>query len=80
MNSFISDLIILIIKVYRFILSPWLGNHCRFYPTCSAYAIEAIQRHGVLHGGRLAIKRLLSCQPWHEGGIDPVPEKCKGHG
>lgn len=48
--------------------------HCRFHPTCSVYAIEAIQQYGVLHGSYLAIKRLGRCHPWHEGGIDPVPD------
>ncbi|MCZ6565388.1 MAG: membrane protein insertion efficiency factor YidD [Gammaproteobacteria bacterium] len=74
MNSSISNFIISLIKAYRFILSPWLGMHCRFHPTCSVYAIEAIQQHGVLHGSYLAIKRLGRCHPWHEGGIDPVPD------
>jgi hypothetical protein len=74
MNSSISNFIISLIKAYRFILSPWLGMHCRFHPTCSVYAIEAIQQYGVLHGSYLAIKRLGRCHPWHEGGIDPVPD------
>ncbi len=74
MNSSISNFIISLIKAYRFILSPWLGMHCRFHPTCSVYEIEAIQQYGVLHGSYLAIKRLGRCHPWHEGGIDPVPD------
>ncbi len=74
MNSSISNFIISLIKAYRFILSPWLGMHCRFHPTCSVYAIEAIQQYGILHGSYLAIKRLGRCHPWHEGGIDPVPD------
>lgn len=74
MKSISSKSIIILIKAYRLILSPWLGNHCRFYPSCSAYAIEAIQKHGTVKGSWLAIKRLGCCHPWHEGGVDPVPE------
>ena len=74
MKSISSKIIIQLIKAYRLILSPWLGNHCRFYPSCSAYAIEAIQQHGTVRGSWLAIKRLACCHPWHEGGVDPVPE------
>lgn len=68
-------LIIKIIGLYRFILSPFLGNNCRFYPSCSEYAQTAIGRHGVLKGGWLSVKRIGCCHPWHEGGIDHVPEK-----
>lgn len=64
-----------IIKGYRLFISPLLGSHCRFYPCCSSYALEAIQRHGVIFGSALTIKRLLKCQPFCKGGIDPVPEK-----
>ncbi len=71
--------VISVIKTYQFIVSPWLGNHCRFHPTCSAYAIEAVQQHGIFYGGWLAIKRLARCHPWHEGGVDSVPEG-KRHG
>ena len=74
MKSISSKVIIYLIKAYRLILSPWLGNHCRFYPSCSAYAIEAVQQHGTIKGSWLAIKRLACCHPWHEGGVDPVPE------
>jgi putative membrane protein insertion efficiency factor len=63
------------IKAYRFLLSPWLGGHCRFHPTCSCYAITAIERYGVLRGGVMAVRRLLRCHPWHPGGIDEVPDK-----
>lgn len=55
-------------------LSPYLGQHCRFTPTCSEYAIEALQRHGLIKGLWLSIQRLLRCHPWHAGGLDPVPE------
>ena len=63
------------IRAYRFFLSPWLGNQCRFYPTCSQYALTAIERHGAVRGTWLALWRLLRCHPWHPGGIDPVPEQ-----
>jgi putative membrane protein insertion efficiency factor len=63
------------IKAYRYLLSPWLGAHCRFHPTCSCYAITAIERYGALRGSGMAIRRLLRCHPWHPGGIDPVPDE-----
>lgn len=66
-------LLIALIKGYQFLLSPWLGNQCRFYPTCSSYAEHAILHHGALKGSWLAVKRLSKCQPWHAGGFDPVP-------
>ncbi len=68
-------LLLVLIKAYRFFLSPYLGQHCRFQPTCSAYAITAIERFGAWRGGRLALRRLGRCHPWHEGGIDPVPDE-----
>ncbi len=67
-----------IIKVYRYAISPFLGDRCRFYPSCSCYAEEAVMRHGVLRGGWLALRRLARCHPFHEGGVDPVPEP-SGH-
>ena len=66
--------LIALIRVYQLFLSPLLGNHCRFYPSCSQYAREAIERHGVSRGVWLAIRRVLRCHPWHPGGVDPVPE------
>ena len=63
-----------LIRGYQLVLSPLLGNHCRFYPSCSQYAREAIERHGVPRGLWLAIRRLSRCHPWHPGGLDPVPE------
>ena len=68
------QLLILLIGVYRYLLSPFLGSNCRFHPTCSCYAQEAVQRHGVLRGGWFALRRLSRCHPWHEGGFDPVPD------
>lgn len=67
-------LLIWLIRGYQLLLSPFLGNHCRFYPSCSSYAMSAIDTHGVVRGCWLAIRRLLRCHPWHEGGFDPVPE------
>jgi uncharacterized protein len=61
------------IRGYRYFLSPFFGQHCRFHPTCSSYAIEALRRFGFLHGGMLAARRLVRCQPWCSGGIDYVP-------
>lgn len=62
------------IVFYQRGLSPLLGRNCRFYPTCSRYALEALSRHGALRGGLLAVKRILRCHPFHPGGVDPVPE------
>ncbi|MBK1733001.1 membrane protein insertion efficiency factor YidD [Thiococcus pfennigii] len=72
-----GKLLIALIKAYQYVLSPLLGNHCRFYPSCSHYAVEAIERHGALRGGLLTIARLSRCHPWHEGGVDPVPTTTK---
>ena len=62
-------------KGYRYLISPFLGSSCRFYPSCSQYAETAVLRHGVLKGLWLTLKRLGRCHPWHEGGLDPVPKK-----
>ena len=62
------------IKLYQLTLSPWLGRQCRYLPTCSAYAAEAIERFGALRGSWLALKRLGRCHPWGGSGYDPVPE------
>lgn len=64
----------LLIRAYQLVLSPWLGSRCRFSPSCSEYAIEALRVHGTLRGSWLAVKRLGRCHPWHAGGYDPVPE------
>lgn len=66
-------LLIGLVKGYRLLLSPWLGQACRFEPTCSAYAIEALERHGAAAGSYLTLRRLARCQPWCQGGHDPVP-------
>ena len=70
-----SRILIGLIAAYQRLLSPWLGARCRFYPSCSAYAAEAIGRHGAMKGSWLALRRLSRCHPLHPGGIDCVPEK-----
>ncbi len=67
-------LLMALVRGYRFWLKPWLGNACRFEPTCSAYALQALQRHGAWRGTALAGWRILRCHPWCEGGCDPVPD------
>jgi len=69
----IQKLLILLVKGYRFILSPWLGSSCRFTPTCSAYALEALEIHGAAKGSYLTLRRLSRCHPWCAGGHDVVP-------
>ncbi|GIV57054.1 MAG: putative membrane protein insertion efficiency factor [Candidatus Kapaibacterium sp.] len=66
-------LFIIIIRAYQRWISPLLGAQCRFYPTCSQYAIEAIERYGAAKGIWLAVRRIARCHPWHPGGFDPVP-------
>lgn len=68
-----QNLLMALVRAYRFLLSPWLGSGCRFTPTCSAYALEALERHGAAAGSYLATRRLLRCHPWCDGGHDPVP-------
>ncbi|WP_231745307.1 MULTISPECIES: membrane protein insertion efficiency factor YidD [Microbulbifer] len=72
-------LAIKLIHAYRFLLSPWVGNQCRFYPTCSHYAEEALKTHGLGKGGYLTLRRLIKCHPWHPGGLDPVPPQDNKH-
>ncbi|MBD3222289.1 membrane protein insertion efficiency factor YidD [bacterium] len=64
-----------LILLYRRWLSPWLPAVCRFHPSCSVYAMQSLERHGLWRGGRMAVLRILRCHPWHPGGIDPVPER-----
>lgn len=64
---------VFLIRVYQWTISPLLGSNCRFHPSCSHYAAEAIDRFGVLRGSWLAVKRIGRCHPWHSGGYDPVP-------
>lgn len=65
----------LLIRGYRYFISPMLGQNCRFFPSCSEYADEAILRHGAFKGSLLAAKRIACCHPWHAGGFDPVPAR-----
>ena len=67
--------LIALVRAYQLGLSPLLGPNCRFYPTCSCYAREALERHGSAVGIYLSVRRLLRCHPWHPGGYDPVPEQ-----
>lgn len=62
-----------LVRAYAWLVSPWLGRNCRFAPTCSAYAVQALERHGVVRGTWLALRRILRCHPFHPGGHDPVP-------
>ncbi|UFJ40450.1 membrane protein insertion efficiency factor YidD [Brevibacillus humidisoli] len=70
-------LVMWLIRGYQLFISPLKPPSCRFAPTCSHYALEAIQKHGVWRGGRLAVVRIVKCHPFHPGGVDPVPEKYK---
>jgi putative membrane protein insertion efficiency factor len=69
------DALILLVRGYRFFLSPWLGSSCRFEPTCSAYSMQALARHGALAGTLLTASRIARCHPWCTGGHDPVPDQ-----
>lgn len=62
-----------LLRIYQYVFRPMLGRNCRFVPSCSEYAMEAIERHGALYGSWLALKRIGRCHPWHPGGYDPVP-------
>jgi len=75
-----QSLLIFPIRLYRYLLSPLLGVRCRYEPTCSVYAIEAIETHGALKGGWLAVRRICRCHPFYPGGYDPVPRAEHRHG
>ena len=74
-----QSLLLILLKGYKYLISPLLGPSCRFYPTCSEYAAEAIQEHGAAKGSWLAVKRIAKCHPWHAGGCDPVPNASRKH-
>ena len=71
--SLAQRVLIVVVQGYRLLFKPWLGNACRFEPTCSGYALQALQQHGAVAGGALAAGRVLRCHPWCNGGCDPVP-------
>ena len=71
--SLFAGILIACLVIYRRLISPLLGANCRFYPTCSQYALGAIRAHGALRGGWMAVRRVSRCHPFHEGGLDPVP-------
>lgn len=65
--------LIALVGIYRLLISPWLGNNCRFAPSCSAYTLEALRAHGAFHGTALSVRRIARCHPWGGSGYDPVP-------
>jgi putative membrane protein insertion efficiency factor len=69
----VRAVILLLIRLYQWTLSPWLGGSCRFYPSCSEYAYRAVSEYGAIKGGWMGIRRVLRCNPFCEGGYDPVP-------
>jgi putative membrane protein insertion efficiency factor len=75
----ITLLLIGLVKAYRLLLSPWVGNACRFTPTCSAYSIQALEQHGAMAGSYLTLRRIGRCNPWCEGGHDAVPATLFSH-
>jgi putative membrane protein insertion efficiency factor len=74
-----KSVLLLLLRAYKLGISPFLGQNCRFYPSCSDYAAEAVRMHGAARGSLLAARRLCKCHPWHPGGLDPVPAKSSGH-
>lgn len=74
LNNLAVIIFVFVIKAYQIIISPILGQRCRFYPSCSSYAIAAIENHGIIRGIFFALKRLVKCHPWDPGGHDPVPK------
>ena len=72
-----QKILVILLKGYQYLVSPWFGQTCRFYPSCSCYAIEAVEKRGVIMGLWLSVRRIGRCHPWHPGGFDPVPEKCE---
>ena len=73
----LSNILIKFIKGYKLIISPYLGNNCRYLPTCSEYSIDALKTYGLLKGIYLSFKRILSCHPWSKGGFDPLKKEMK---
>lgn len=79
MKDLLTRALLLLIRGYQLFISPLIGPRCRFYPTCSHYALEALRVHGLRRGGWLALRRIFRCHPWHPGGVDPVPPACTDH-
>jgi len=75
-----QKILIFFIRGYQLIIRPWLGQSCRFHPSCSEYALIAIKTHGAFYGFILGVKRIFRCHPWHPGGFDPVPKPRKKNG
>ncbi len=73
MKKLLAKLLILFIRIYQYTLSPFIGRSCRYTPTCSVYSVEAIKKYGPFKGGWMALKRVISCNPWGGSGYDPVP-------
>jgi uncharacterized protein len=78
LGKILQESALILIRLYQYAVSPFLGPACRFYPTCSSYAFESIQRFGILKGIGLASRRLIRCHPFHPGGFDPVPDRPEG--
>ena len=75
-----KPVLLLLLRAYKLGISPFMGQNCRFYPSCSDYAAEAIRLHGAARGSLLAARRLCKCHPWHPGGLDPVPAPAQSSG
>lgn len=71
--SIAARFLLMLVRAYQYLLSPYFGTQCRFTPTCSHYAVEALKKHGAIKGSMFTGRRLLRCHPWHPGGFDPVP-------
>jgi putative membrane protein insertion efficiency factor len=71
----LKAILLALIRAYQYLLSPWVGGNCRYWPTCSDYALEAISRHGAARGGWMMLARLARCHPYGRGGLDPVPQQ-----
>jgi uncharacterized protein len=71
--SLATRFLLMLVRAYQYVLSPYFGTQCRFTPTCSNYAVDALKKHGAIKGSYFTIRRLLRCHPWHPGGYDPIP-------
>ena len=72
------NLSVLVLRLYRAVISPFYGDVCRYYPSCSSYALQAIQRYGVVRGSWMGLRRIARCHPWAVGGVDDVPQRAEG--